>query len=74
MEILQQEMYKMKRVETRKRLIETYRETRSIRKAAKLWGTGRISYRTRAKTAMTWVRILSNRTCSGETNTHIDIC
>lgn len=42
MEVLYQEMYTMERVEARKRLIETYRETESIRKTAKLWGTSRL--------------------------------
>ena len=45
MEVLQQEMYKMKRVEARKRLVRTYRETKSIRKTAKLWGTSRLVVR-----------------------------
>ena len=41
MEIFYQEIQKMKRVEARKRLVETYKETKSIRKTAKLWGTSR---------------------------------
>ncbi len=45
MEVLQQEMYKMKRVEARKRLVTTYRETKSIRKTAKPWGTSRLVVR-----------------------------
>ena len=45
MEVLYQEMYKMKSVEARKRLVETYEETRSIRKTAKLWGTSRLVVR-----------------------------
>ena len=45
MEVLYQEMYKMKRVEARKRLVTTYRETKSIRKTAKLWGTSRLVIR-----------------------------
>ena len=45
MEVLYQEMYKMKRVEARKRLVRTYRETKSIRKTAKLWGTSRLVVR-----------------------------
>lgn len=42
MEVLYQEMYKMKSVEARKRLAATYREIKSIRKTAKLWGTSRL--------------------------------
>lgn len=34
MEVLYQEMYKMKVVEARKRVIKTYEETKSIRKTA----------------------------------------
>ena len=45
MEVLYQEMYKMKRVEARKRLVTTFRETKSIRKTAKLWGTSRLVVR-----------------------------
>jgi len=41
MEIFYHELQKMKRVEARKRLIETYKKTNSIRKTAKLWGTSR---------------------------------
>ncbi len=41
MEIFYQEIQKMKRVEAKKRLVETYKETKSIRKTAKLWGTSR---------------------------------
>ena len=37
MEIFYHELQKMKRVEARKRLIETYKKTNSIRKTAKLW-------------------------------------
>lgn len=44
MEVLYQEMYKMKRVEARKRLVRTYREIKSIRKTAKLWGRGSNSF------------------------------
>ena len=36
MEILYQEIYKMKAVEARKRVIKTWKETKSIRKTAKL--------------------------------------
>lgn len=42
MEVLYQEMHKMKAVETRRRLIKTYEKTNDIRKAAKLWGTSRL--------------------------------
>ena len=45
MEVLYQEMYKMKAVEARKRVIKTYEETKSIRKTAKLWGTSRLVVR-----------------------------
>ena len=45
MEALYQEMYKMKRVEARKRLVKTYEKTRSISKTAKLWGTSRLVVR-----------------------------
>ncbi len=45
MEVLYQEMYKMKRVEARKRQIETYKKRKSIRKTAKLWGTSRLVVR-----------------------------
>ena len=45
MEVLYQEMYKMKSVEARKRLVTTYREIKSIRKTAKLWGTSRLVVR-----------------------------
>ena len=38
-------MYKMKSVEARKRLVTTYRETKSIQKTAKLWGTSRLVVR-----------------------------
>lgn len=41
MEIFYQEIWKMKRVEARKRLVKTYKETHSIRKTAKFWGTSR---------------------------------
>lgn len=39
MEIFYQEIWKMKRVEARKRLVKTYKETHNIRKIAKSWGT-----------------------------------
>jgi len=45
MEVLYQEMYKMKRVEARKRLVKTYEKARSISKTAKLWGTSRLVVR-----------------------------
>jgi len=45
MEVLYQEMYKMKAVEARKKVIKTYEETKSIRKTAKLWGTSRLVVR-----------------------------
>ena len=45
MEVLYQEMYIMKVVEARKRVIKTCEETKSIRKTAKLWGTSRIVVR-----------------------------
>ena len=37
MEVLYQEIYKMKAVEARKRVIKTWKETKSIRRTAKLW-------------------------------------
>jgi transposase len=45
MEVLYQEIWKMKAVEARKRLIETFEETKSIRRTAKLWGTSRLVVR-----------------------------
>ncbi len=45
MEIFYQEIWKMKRVKARKRLVRTYKETNSIRKTAKLWGTSRVVVR-----------------------------
>ena len=45
MEVLYQEMYKMKSAEARKWLVTTYREIKSIRKTAKLWGTSRFVVR-----------------------------
>ena len=41
MEIFYQEMSKIDKIEARKRVIETYLETGSIRKTARLWGTSR---------------------------------
>lgn len=42
MEIFYQEIWKkMKRVETRKRLVKTWKKTHSIRKTAEFWGTSR---------------------------------
>ena len=45
MEVLYQEMYKMKVVEARKRLIKTYEKTNNIRKTAKLWEPSRLVVR-----------------------------
>ena len=41
MEVLYQEMYKMERVEARRKLLKTHEATGSIRKTALLWGTSR---------------------------------
>ncbi len=41
MEIFYQEILGMKRVEARKRLIKTFKETNSIRKTEKIWRTSR---------------------------------
>ncbi|MEE9191932.1 MAG: helix-turn-helix domain-containing protein [Candidatus Aerophobetes bacterium] len=45
MEVLYREIYKMKAVEARRRLVKTYEKTSSIRKTAKLWGTSRLVVR-----------------------------
>ena len=40
-ELAYRELYAMNRKEARRRLVQTYRETGSIRKTAQLWGTSR---------------------------------